>query len=279
MQTIQPVSYHPIVPPPDAPSSRSEPDLERALRAFEPMTLDEMASAATLLNRSECKYVMSQRMLPCILLELSRAYRVLIAASAPTSRYRSLYYDTPDLDMYYRHHAGAASRYKIRAREYVDSHLAFLEVKHRIGGRRTRKQRIPMQNLTSVATGEAPGFLAAACPYSATHLRPSLWNEFVRITLVSTLRPERVTIDMDLTYRRDGSTASLPGIVIAEVKYEGQLYQSAFARVMHAYQLRAIGFSKYCMGVSLLYPEVKQNRFKAKRLLIAKLQGDSHDLC
>jgi len=264
---------------PQSVSPCSPLSLERALHAFEPISLAQMESALHLLNRSEQKYVMAQHVLPCVLSELSCAYRILVVANLPTSRYRTLYYDTPDLAMYFRHHAGAASRYKVRAREYIDSHLAFLEVKHRIDGRRTRKQRIPTHDLTRVTSARAQDFLAETCPYPAGDLAASLWNHFTRITLVSKQRPERVTLDLDLSYRRDGESAALPGIVVGEVKYEGQLYQSAFAHVMHEYQVRATGFSKYCMGVSLLYPEVKQNRFKAKHLLIARLQGDSHDVC
>jgi hypothetical protein len=37
--------------------------------------------------------------------------------------------------------------------------------------------------------------------------------------------------------------------------------------------IRKTGFSKYCVGVSLLYPEIKHNRFRAAHRLIARLSN------
>ncbi len=44
---------------------------------------------------------------------------------------------------------------------------------------------------------------------------------------------------------------------------------------MHQHCVRSTGFSKYCMGVSLLYPDVKHNNFKAKQRLVARLTQGS----
>ena len=127
-----------------ARSAQAEPQALRGMLAtFEPIMLAEMPDTAALLDRSELKYVLPQRLLRPVLTELRDTYRILIVAGRPLSRYRTLYFDTDDLALYRRHHAGAPDRYKVRAREYVDSHAAFLEVKHRTGGRRTVKSRIP----------------------------------------------------------------------------------------------------------------------------------------
>ena len=239
-----------------------------------------MPDSTALLERSELKYVLPQRLLLPGLAELRDAYRVLIVAGQPLSRYRTLYFDTDDLALYRRHHAGAPDRYKVRAREYVDSHAAFLEVKHRTGGRRTVKSRIPTEELVTALTPQAADFLAEACPYAADDLTAALWNNYTRITLVSKLRAERVTLDLDLAFVREADRAGFPGIVVAEVKYQGERHASEFGRLMRAYHVRATSFSKYCMGVSMLYPDVKHNKFKAKQRLVARLaQGADNDSC
>ena len=46
---------------------------------------------------------------------------------------------------------------------------------------------------------------------------------------------------------------------------------SAFVREMRALGVRPTGFSKYCIGVSMLYPEVKHNRFKPQLRRIDQL--------
>lgn len=257
----------------------TEQALRRMLAAFEPITLAQMERAA-LLDRSEIKYVLPRPVLLPVLAGLSDAYWVLVVAGQPLSRYRTLYFDTADMEIYRRHHAGAPDRYKVRAREYVDSHAAFLEVKHKTGERRTVKSRIATPAPITGIIPQAADFLADACPYPAAELAAALWNHYTRITLVSKLRPERVTLDLDLAFTREGERAAMPGIVVAEVKYGGARHASEFARLMREHHVRDTSFSKYCMGVSLLYPDVKHNRFREKQRLVARLtQGDNYELC
>jgi hypothetical protein len=262
------------------PEQPAQPDLHTLrwlLDTFEPITLAQLDEAA-LLDRSEIKYVLPQSLLAPVLAELRDAYRVLIVgAGQPLSRYRTLYFDTPDLTLYRRHHAGAPNHYKVRAREYVDSCAAFLEVKHKVGERHTIKSRIPTDGLVTTLTPQAADFLAGACPYLADELAACLWNHYTRITLVSKRRAERVTLDLNLTYVRGAEHARLPGIVVAEVKHQGALNASEFARLMRARHVRGTSFSKYCMGVSWLFPDVKHNKFKAKQRLVARLAQGMND--
>lgn len=262
-----------------APTSAWLQGVYGLLATYEPITLAQMASSA-LLDRAELKYVLPQSLLLPALAELSDAYGVLVVAGQPLSRYRTLYFDTADLALYRRHHAGALDRYKVRAREYVDSHVAFLEVKHRTGEDRTVKCRIPTGDIVTDLTAQAAGFLADTCPYPAEALDPRLWNYYTRITLVSKTRAERVTLDLDLAFAWDAERAALPGIVVAEVKYAGPRHASEFARLMRSQHVRDTSFSKYCMGVSMIYPEVKHNRFKAKQRSVARLmQGANNEFC
>ena len=256
-----------------ASEARSLPQL---LATFEPVTLAQM-QAASLMDRSENKFLLARRLLAPALAELRGDYRVLVAAGTTCSRYRTLYFDTDDLALYLRHHAGAADRYKVRTREYVDSGLAFLEVKRKVGPVRTVKSRIPIVEPPPELRGEAAEFVEDACPYPDYGLRPRLWNYCTRLTLVSRRRPERVTLDLALAFAWGEELAVLPGVVVAEVKRQGRRNDSEFIGLMHRYHVRETSFSKYCMGVSLLYPDIKHNRFKAKQRQLARLTGGGND--
>ena len=84
--------------------------------------------------------------------------------------------------------------------------------------------------------------------------------------------------DVRLRFRSEQRTVALPGVVIAEVKQARYAHTSDFMRLMRAHHLRSVGFSKYCIGVSLLYPDVKHNSFKAQHRLLARLmEGANHD--
>jgi hypothetical protein len=247
------------------------------LTPFEPITLAQM-DAAALLDRSEVKYVLPQNLLTSLLPELRGAYRVLVVEKQPCSRYRTLYFDTANLELYRRHHAGAHDRYKVRTREYVDSHTAFLEVKHKVGASHVVKNRIPINGVVADLTAQAAAFVADTCPYPAEALHARLWNHYTRITLVSKGHLERVTLDLGLVFAWGERRQALSGIVVAEVKYQGHRQASEFVRLMRAHHVRDTSFSKYCMGVSWLYPDVKHNRFKAEQRMVARLaQGVSYE--
>jgi hypothetical protein len=193
--------------------------------------------------------------------------------------YRTLYFDTPDLELYYQHHNGWRNRYKVRERAYVDSDQSFWEVKHKIDAYTTLKSRMRTRALSNQIAQEAKPFLRAHCPCRMEALEPKVSNSFRRITLVSTHGIERVTVDVGLRFGGNGTHASLPGIAIAEVKQEGFSLDSAFIQQMRALGVRATGFSKYCIAVSMLHPQAKHNRFKPQLRQIARLLHERGTAC
>ena len=56
-----------------------------------------------------------------------------------------------------------------------------------------------------------------------------------------------------------------------EVKQGGVNRHSPIISYMKKNQLRAVGISKYCLGVAMLYPSIKSNTFKEKLLRIKKI--------
>ena len=54
-------------------------------------------------------------------------------------------------------------------------------------------------------------------------------------------------------------------------------HDSDMAQQLRQHHVRATGFSKYCVGISLIYPQVKHNNFKPKLRIVEKLaQEQSH---
>ncbi len=246
------------------------------LDAFEPITLAEMNSAA-LLDRVEVKYLLPIWALDDVLLRLRPNYAALAVTGRQLNHYRTLYFDTSDLAMYRRHHMGARNRYKVRSRQYVESHATFLEVKHKTSKQHTVKSRLPTSELITGMNQCTLEFLRDKCPYNAIELVPTLWNTYTRITLVSKNHCERVTLDINVAFAWQGQKMGLPAIVIAEVKRDGSLHDSDFIKFMRQMGIRKTGFSKYCVGVSLLYPGIKYNRFRAAHRLIQRLNQGERD--
>lgn len=247
---------------------------QRLVSRMESASLDDLADVA-LLNRLETKYVLREDNLLSALAVLSSCYRVLDIAGNRLHRYVSLYFDTPSFLLYYRHHAGGKHRYKIRAREYTDTNLSFLEVKHKISQIRTIKNRIQTPEFLTQLLPEFEDFIHGNFPLPADELEPKLLNAYQRITLVGKYSPERLTIDLDPWFFADTAGETLPGIVIAEVKYPHANRNSPFMRRMREMGIRPMGFSKYCIGVSLLYAQVKNNRFRPTLRAVRRLAQGS----
>lgn len=264
----QPRPASPVFP------AASMTSLETLMGQFDPITLKEMDDVA-LLDRTDTKYVLQMGHLQHALAQLTDCYRVLTVQGNRLNHYQTVYFDTPTFDLYTRHHDGSKNRYKVRSREYVDSHLAFLEVKFKTNKNRTIKSRMQTPDVVTEFDADTANFVHDHCPNDPALLEPKLWNQFIRITLVSKTSVERLTLDINLEFQRDRAQVALPGIVIAEVKQDGFDRQSDFIRQMRGMGVRPSGFSKYCMGVASLYDEVKKNNFKPQMLRVGKLmQGE-----
>ncbi len=244
---------------------------------FAPISLKEM-DAVALLNRIDTKFVLTTDQLLRALSVLQNDYRILVVQGQRLNHYRTLYFDTPDFELFNLHVNGRAERYKVRSREYTDSRLSFLEVKHKTRKDRTIKDRITTGQPLVSMTGEAEQWLEDVFPYDSRVLEPKIWNTFTRITLVSKHYCERVTLDVDLTFHRNDRVVCLDGIAIAEVKIDAQDQTSLFLAQMRAQRIRPQGFSKYCIGVSMLYDHVKKNAIKPQLLRLEKMsKGVQHE--
>jgi hypothetical protein len=252
------------------------PDFPHLLCRFEPISLAQMDDVA-LLDRTDIKYVLNVRQLYCALTSLTGHYRVLDIDGIRLNHYQTLYFDTADFALYMHHHAGRRNRYKVRSRKYVDTGQSFLEVKFKTNKDRTIKRRVQTPGLVTRFTPETNDFMNAHFPLDTQFLEPKLWIDFPRITLVSKHHRERLTLDLNLRFCSGGRTVALPGIAIAEVKQDNVNRNSDFIRQMRALNVHPTGFSKYCIGVSLLYQNVKHNNFKSRLRLVNKLmRGDNN---
>lgn len=254
-----------------ASTRQIETRLENAIAAFAPISLREM-DAVSLLNRVDTKFVFSTAQLADVLYALLGEYRVLAINGKRMHNYRTMYYDTPAFDLYHRHVTQQADIVKVRSREYLDTHLSYLEVKHKDHKKRTDKRRTPITGCAGALTPGMQQYLRGAAGCDCQCLEPKLCNAFTRITLVSKTRAERLTIDIDLSFSHDQRALNLPGVVIAEVKQDHYNNNSAFLREMHRLGIRQTGFSKYCFGVAQLYDGVKKNAIKPKVLMVEKIQ-------
>lgn len=244
-------------------------DVQSALDRFDPITLSEM-DGVKLMDRTDLKFNFSIHHLPELLDSIRGSYRSLEVSGTRMSRYETLYYDTPEFDLYRTHHQGKPTRFKIRARRYVESDLNFFEVKHKNNKGRTIKTRVKKKNETGGITGNAEALLEEKTGMQPGHLEPKLFVNYTRITLVNRFEEERLTIDLDLEVKNEDSSFAFDGLVIVEAKMSKML-NTPFVKLLKEKHIRQGGMSKYCMAVSKLVPGMKLNNFKEKLLTVDKI--------
>jgi VTC domain len=250
-------------------------EIERILLEFTPISLDKIQQAS-LMRRKDSKYVYSYVDVPAILSAVGEHYLVLEIEGQRSHNYQTFYYDTPGLDMYHMHHRGMVNRYKIRFRKYGSSDVVYLEVKKKDARGVTVKSRIKKESQEGSILSNEEEFLTFYTPYEHENIFPVLENNFNRITLICPDRTERITIDYHLWFSSPLSEESieLPGISIAEIKYDRLLSASPFHKALRCSNIIPQRFSKYCTGMAILDPDLKQNLFKEKIRRVRKLNND-----
>lgn len=249
--------------------------LQDKIGQFKPVGLSEIKDTA-MENRIDTKFLLTSRGLLSSLEFFRDSYRILNINSVRLHRYQTLYFDTKRFDLYLRHHSGARNSYKVRSRQYLDSYRSFLEVKKKINPSRSLKIRTETSGMvTKISPDDTGHFVEANSSIMSRYLAPILWNYFNRITLLHKTKPERLTLDMSLRYSGAGSRVLIPNLCVAELKQESIDRSSVAYRYMRSIGARPTGFSKYGIGVSMLYPTVKHNRIRPKLRMIEKITGGS----
>ena len=238
------------------------------LQTFDPTSLKEM-DAVKLLNRTDTKFVIPKDIFVKILPILKESYKVLEIKNKRVAQYKTLYFDTDNFDFYTHHHNGWPNRYKVRMRKYIDSDLCYLEIKNKKKGR-TLKKRIRIPDFEEKMSDNSLSFVNDVIPHDI-ELVKKLWNSFHRITLVNKTDTERLTLDIGLGFQWKEKSHSLENTIVGEVKQEKVDRNSPFMKLIKENGVRPMRISKYCIGAKLLYPELKNNRFKQKHIHINKI--------
>ena len=233
------------------------------------ISLAEMDSVK-LMDRNDNKFLLPTAILPVLLKQAIQNFRILEIEGLRISTYNTVYFDTTKMDMYLHHVNKRSKRYKIRSRQYLSSGLSFTEIKIKNNKGITSKKRVKTSTFPfpdEVATN----FIEAQTPFKVSDLKLMLENKFSRITLVNNTLKERITLDFNLQFSDADKTIDMSNLAIVEVKSEGKMAQKGFNTLLKLNRIQPTSFSKYCAGMALLNPLLKQNSLKQRLLYIQKI--------
>jgi hypothetical protein len=246
---------------------KSFDQITQSLLKFESVGLDK-AKLIKLEDRVDHKFICPVSLLPAIFKECYNEYSAVELNSKRWAKYNNLYFDTKNHSLYHQHHSGKLNRYKIRIRTYLESGDSFLEIKSRTNKGRTQKVRTQINS--NIIDDNAKAIIYNNTGINFEELSPAIAIAYNRITLININRSERVTIDFDIKFKRENIEKGIENLAIIEIKQKTS-ENSNLKNILHLHNIMEGSISKYCLGISQMIPNIKQNLFKEQHLQIHKL--------
>lgn len=244
--------------------------LTKLLNNFQTINLESLNGKAELMSRKDNKYVLNIDQLEKLLKHTLPTYDLLNIDSESIFDYRSIYFDTEEFHTYQDHNKGRRKRIKVRFRNYVGADLYFFEIKIKGLRNETNKFRIKITKNEYELNKLSEKLLdfynqtinSNYKEYFKYELKKSLIVDYKRITLVSQDTEERITIDNNIIFfDQDIKQVLNNNKYIVEIKSRNG--SSTVDKWLFKNSIRpSPKCSKYCMGLSLLKLQNKNNYFK-----------------
>lgn len=244
--------------------SRCADALEAAASTATPVSLEEVVSEAALMTRVDKKFLLTAEEFTELMARLGSEFRIMQIGDRRLFTYESVYFDTPNLEMFNAHKQGRRRRYKVRTRTYVDSGLCMVEAKFKGARGQTVKHRIPYElgerdAINAKAEQFLRGQLREQYDQDLPVLNPVMRSDYVRGTFVNPRDEERLTCDVNLVYSGDAGTVKGPDLFVVETKTADG--KGAADAALAQMGIREVSMSKYCIGIALLHPQLAANKW------------------
>lgn len=220
----------------------------------------ELMAERELQSRQDWKFVVPLNTVEQLLERIAGEHAVLTAGAERLATYDTQYFDTPDFRFFHDHRRGRPRRFKVRARDYVDRRVTVVEVKARQPNGETLKTAHPTSFGDHQMAGPAWDFVREQV--GDKPLIPTLRTCFYRISLLGLQAEERITMDVGLEFVRGSESVAVAQSAIVEIKSASPRRHTRAMDHARVLRMRPESFSKYCVGVSLLYPHLRTNTFR-----------------
>jgi len=241
-----------------AAQTPSNGDWEELVARFQEAPL-ELAIQRELRCRADSKFILPPSAAAELIRALTGDYVALAAGAGLVASYRTLYFDTPELDFFHAHRRSRRVRHKVRVRHYPDRRITLLEVKTRKSELQTIKEWRIREYGDHELSADDQAFVAAHTGIDRG-VRPQVWTDFRRLTLLGAHTNERITVDVDVAFTMGMRSRRLDDVAVVEVKQWPFSRNTPVMASLRGAGWRPCGISKYCAAVTLMRPEVRHNR-------------------
>ena len=237
--------------------------IDKYIEMYDEISIED-SKKVEFLRRCDTKYVLSRTDLESLMNNIKNEYFVMSVMGVKLQEYQTVYFDTDDNYFYFSHYNGKNNRIKIRKRQYLCSGLRYMEVKKKsLSGYSTKKRFKTDASANTTITDHENKFIYKHTSFQKDDIRPVVMTQFKRITLVNKNFTERVTIDLDLSFRdMENKECSFCNLIIVEVKRNKHEGKTPIQLALRMLNIPPNSFTKYCVGRVLLDENLKKNKFK-----------------
>lgn len=239
-----------------------------ALDEFKPITLSQLNTQASLMDRVESKYLIHEKDIWALLKDLKENFYILEIDGNKMFSYDNVYMDTKEYDCYHDHHQKKHKRIKMRTRWYKESDLCYFEFKYKEWSV-LHKYRYDIEKHQHGHL-DATAYTFINDIYSSFFGKefwklvfPSIKTTYQRCTFCSKTSAEKITIDFNLAFhqiRWSDEIYNVPNLVIVEYKSEHK--DSTTAQMIEDHKVTAVrSCTKYCLGNYFLWNVQERDRF------------------
>jgi VTC domain len=244
---------------------------------FKTISLEQLNAKAAMLERLDNKYIVNAEVFAEFLMQTQDHFDMLEVGGIRKFRYDTLYFDTPNFDCFRDHQRGCRKRFKIRIRNYCDTHQSYLEIKLKDKRGSTTKKRMKCKDQSVLNLDEEQKCFVGYCYRDLygealpMHFQAALSMTYRRMTLVARTVGERMTIDNGIIFDASGTTRVVPPdqFVIETKSRNGNGLADQVLRRLHQHPSNRC--SKYCVGLALTNPGLGCNTFKPTIRKLAKI--------
>jgi len=234
--------------------------------SLRPVRLEELVEHASLMHRTDRKYIVPLVTVRALVADLAHTHRVLEIEDRFHTTYRTLYFDTLSFAAARSHVQKRRRRWKVRSRLYVEDVLCRIEVK-------TKDNRGETQKFMGISDPARYGYLDGdEADFVAFHLasHPEVLTDdlvptaevfYTRVTLADISAGTRVTIDWKLTCRLETGDVWMDDSY-ALIETKGPPSLGVADRALNRLGTRPRSFSKYVAAAATMTPGIADNDFR-----------------
>ncbi|HIF66224.1 MAG TPA: VTC domain-containing protein [Acidimicrobiia bacterium] len=235
---------------------------ESLVERFRAIDLEGMDNLASLDQRFDRKYVVSEDEASSLFAMVPGSLAALEIAGRRAFAYESWYFDTADLESFRATAHRRRRRWKVRTRTYLDAQKSMVEVKLRDQRGQSVKRRLPEDfSLAPNLTIKGARFVNEILKrdgFAAT-LTSTLQTSYERVSVVDVESGVRLTADLGVRCRAVvGKEALIEGVVIETKSPRGP---GPIDRALWRRGHRPVRLSKYATGMAAIHHELPRNKW------------------